>query len=181
MTLHSDFLLIYLSLSLLRHSWKSIWIFRKGISHRNSWRRKWKAISRPALSVIKQEKMLWAQRNASEILVLCKHRCFRKHQIYDSKHTEPQTLNTVDRSGSKIWLDESSELKPFVLHDHGCKVNVAVGFWIIAENTLCDQQILKCFFNMVIYTTQMYCKVVQNEEVYKYCAYVWKAAHYIIA
>ncbi len=111
-TLHSDFMLIYLSLSSLCHSWKSIWIFRKGISHRTSWRRKWKAISRSALSVIKQENMLWAQRNSSEILVLCKHRCFCKHQIYDSKYTESQTLNTVDSSGSKIWLDESNELKP---------------------------------------------------------------------
>ncbi len=100
-TLHSDFMLIYLSLSSLCHSWKSIWIFRKGISHRTSWRRKWKAISRSALSVIKQENMLWAQRNSSEILVLCKHRCFCKHQIYDSKYTESQTLNTVDSSGSK--------------------------------------------------------------------------------
>lgn len=129
MILHSDLMLIYLSLSLLLHSWKGIWIFRKGISHRNSWRRKWKAISRPALSVIKQEKMLWAQINSSEILVLCKHRCFCKHQIYDSKHTESQTLNTVDSSGSKIWLDESNELKPLVLHYHSCRANFSIGFW----------------------------------------------------
>lgn len=140
MTLHSDFMLIYLSLSLLLHSWKGIWIFRKGISHRNSWRRKWKAISRPALSVIKQEKMLWAQINSSEILVLCKHRCFCKHQIYDSKHTESQTLNTVDSSGSKSdWMSQTSWNRLFYIITAAGPI-FPLAFGIIAENTLYDKQ-----------------------------------------